>query len=132
MLERDFQAALIKRIKKRFPGCEVLKNDPENHQGIPDLIILYGNTWAMLEVKRSHSAVRTESQEYYVEIYGAMSFAGFIYPENEEEMLSDLQRSFESRRPARIPQSKQLSLDQLQRREVGNKIHQSYGSKARN
>lgn len=102
MLERNYQAGLIKRIKEMFPGCEVLKNDPENHQGIPDLTILYGNRWAMLEVKQHENSVRTESQEYYVDRYGTMSFAGFIYPENEEEILNDLQRSFHSRRATRV------------------------------
>jgi len=32
-----------------------------------------------------------------------MSFAAFIYPENEAEVLHALQRAFEHRRPTRIP-----------------------------
>ena len=41
MLESKFQAGLIKELKERFPGCMVLKNDPNYIQGIPDLTVLY-------------------------------------------------------------------------------------------
>lgn len=41
MLERDFQASVIKELKVRFPGCIILKNDPSYKQGIPDLIVLW-------------------------------------------------------------------------------------------
>ena len=43
MLERQFQAELIKEIKERFKGCIVIKNDSSYMQGIPDLMILYKN-----------------------------------------------------------------------------------------
>ena len=55
MLENKFQSKLIKEIKNRFPGCIVLKNDSGYIQGIPDLIILFKNKWAALEVKKSKS-----------------------------------------------------------------------------
>ena len=42
-LEKDFQAKLIKDIKKLFPGCMVMKTDPTYIQGIPDLLILFKN-----------------------------------------------------------------------------------------
>ena len=53
MLERDFQKGLIKELKNRYPGCIVLKNDPNYKKAIPDLTILYGSCWATLEVKAS-------------------------------------------------------------------------------
>ena len=40
MLENRFQAKLIKEIKKTFPGCVVLKNDPTYIQGFPDLRVI--------------------------------------------------------------------------------------------
>ena len=43
MLERDYQSHLIKRIKALLPGCVVLKNDSSYLQGIPDLVIFYGD-----------------------------------------------------------------------------------------
>jgi hypothetical protein len=98
MLERDYQAGLIKRIKRLLPGCVVLKNDSAYLQGVPDLTILYRDMWAMLEVKASPSAAHQPNQEYYVELLGEMSFAAFIHPQNEEEVLRDLQQALQPRR----------------------------------
>ena len=105
-LERDFQPKLIKELKKRFPGCIVLKNDPTFKQGVPDLIVLYKDKWAMLEVKKDSSASHQPNQDYYVEKLGQMSFAAFIFPENEEEVLNDLQQAFRSSRTTRVSRSK--------------------------
>lgn len=94
MLERDFQAKLIKELKVRFPGCIVIKNDAGYKQGIPDLLVLYKSHWAALEVKKSKKAHHQPNQDWYVEHMNEMSFAAFIYPENKEETLDDLSRSF--------------------------------------
>lgn len=94
--ENYFQKNLIKEIKKRFPGCIVLKNDPNYIQGFPDLTILYGNHWAVLECKRQSDSNRQANQEYYVSKLDGMSFSRFIFPENKKEILNELQRSFET------------------------------------
>lgn len=96
MLESQFQAKLIKDLKKRFPGCIVLKSDSGYLQGIPDLLILYKNKWATLECKQSIDSKKQPNQVYYVDRMNEMSFARFICPENKEEVLHDLQRSFEA------------------------------------
>lgn len=95
-LERDFQSSLIKELKGRFPGCIVTKMDSSHIQGIPDLLILYGNRWATLECKKDSKATRQPNQEYYVATMDDMSFSRFIYPENKEEVLNELQQAFES------------------------------------
>lgn len=95
-LERDFQRNLIKKIKDRMPDSIVLKNDPDYIQGLPDLTILNGERWGVLECKRSKKAKHQPNQDFYVSKLGAMSFASFVYPENEEEVLDALQRSLES------------------------------------
>lgn len=94
--ESAFQSRLIKKIKNRFCGCIVLKNDANYRQGICDLLILFGSKWAALECKKSANASHQPNQDYYVEKLNAMSFSRFIYPENEEEVLDELQRAFES------------------------------------
>lgn len=96
MLESKFQAGLIKELKKIFPGCIVMKNDSSYIQGIPDLLVLYKNRWASLEVKKNASAAKRPNQEYYVGLMNKMSFARFICPENKEEVLSDLRKAFKS------------------------------------
>lgn len=90
MKENKFQASLIRTIKNLLPGCIVLKNDPKYIQGIPDLLILYGPSWAALEVKRSEDEEHQPNQDYYIELMSSMSFAEFIYPENCQEILNNM------------------------------------------
>lgn len=100
MLERDYQARLIKKLRAMFPDCVILKNDTDYMQGIPDLTILYRDKWAMLEVKAYEDAPFQPNQEYYIDLLNDMSFAASIYPEIEEEVLRELQLAFEPRRSA--------------------------------
>ncbi len=95
-LERDFQSRLIKDLKNIFVGCIVMKLDSSYMQGIPDLLILYKNKWATLECKKSAGAKKQPNQEYYVGLMNEMSFSRFICPENKEEVLHELQQTFES------------------------------------
>lgn len=92
--ETAYQAKLIRKLQRMFPGCFILKNDPAENQGIPDLLILFGSRWAMLEVKLSASSPERPNQGYWVDQFNQMSFTSFIYPEIEERVLSDLQFSF--------------------------------------
>ena len=94
-LERDFQANLVKELKTMFPGCIVMKNDSSYIQGIPDLLILHRSKWASLEVKKSANAKKRPNQEYYVEKMKEMSYSTFIYPENKEDVLNELRKTFE-------------------------------------
>ena len=92
--ENAFQATLIKDLKTLFPGCVVLKNDPNYIQGFPDLTILYKDRWAVLECKKSLLSSKRPNQAYYVDMLGEMSYASFICPENREEVLDELQQTF--------------------------------------
>jgi hypothetical protein len=94
MRESKYQYDLIKKIYDCLPGCLIIKNDPSKIQGIPDLLVLYEDRWAMLEVKRSINEDAQPNQEHYVKTLNQMSFAAFIYPENEEEVLDALQSAF--------------------------------------
>lgn len=102
--ESEFQAKLIKKLKTLFEGCIVLKNDPEYLQGICDLTIFFGKKWATLECKDSVNAPHQPNQDYYVTKMDNMSFSRFIYPENEQEVLDELQKAFRPRRKARNSQ----------------------------
>jgi len=96
MLESNFQAQLIRDLKRIFPGCIIVKNDPDYIQGIPDLTIFYNNKWATLECKKSAKARKQPNQEYYVGRMNEMSFSRFVCPENKEKVLYELQQSFQS------------------------------------
>lgn len=110
-VEAEFQAKVIEEIKQRLPGCYVLKNDPNYMQGIPDLLILYKKKWAMLETKRSKDAPYRPNQEWYLKQLSYLSFASVIFPENKEEVLDALERSFKVRRSTRVHVSQPVSLD---------------------
>lgn len=96
MRENKFQSDLIEELEELFPGCVVIKNDATYIQGFPDILILWGRQWAALECKRSGSAPVQPNQPYWVVTLDSMSFAAFIYPENKEEVLYELQRAFGS------------------------------------
>lgn len=96
MLESKFQAQLIRDLKRMFPGCVVMKTDPTYIQGIPDLLILFNDKWATLECKKNAGAKKQPNQEYYVGRMNEMSFSRFICPENKEDVLNELQQTFQS------------------------------------
>ena len=73
----------------------ILKNDSSYYQGIPDLLVLFKDKWAMLECKRSSNASHRPNQDYYIEKFGQMSYANFISPDNKEEVIHDLQQAFQ-------------------------------------
>lgn len=93
-LESSFQANLIRELKRIFPGCVVVKNDPNYIQGFPDLTVFYKDKWAVLECKKEANAKKQPNQDYYVGMLNEMSFSSFIYPENKEEVLYELQQAF--------------------------------------
>ena len=93
-LEREFQNKLVIQLKRMFSGAIVLVNDFTSIRGFPDILILYKDKWACLECKRGINASKRPNQEYFVNKLNGMSFARFIYPENREEVLDDLQQSF--------------------------------------
>lgn len=97
MLESSFKTELKKTIKKMFPGCIVCHLNPNEIQGIPDLLVLYKNLWATLEGKRSAHEHHQPNQDYYVDYMknDMGSFSAFIYPENEQQVLSDMKEYFE-------------------------------------
>ena len=95
MRENDYQKGLKKRLKSMFPGCLVTKLDSSDIQGIPDLLVLYKDKWAVLEVKKDATASHRPNQDYYVAKLNEMSFSRFIYPENEEEVLDELYKTFQ-------------------------------------
>lgn len=94
MKESEFQAKLKQDLNEMFNGCIVTKLDSSDIQGIPDLLILYNDKWATLENKKGKNAKHQPNQDYYVNRMNKMSFSRFIYPENKEEILSELQVYF--------------------------------------
>lgn len=103
MNEADYQSYLKKRLRSTFKGCIVTKLDPNDTQGIPDLLILHKNRWATLEVKENKNAKHRPNQDYYVDKMRDMSYSSFIYPENEEEVFNELQQALKPGRRSFVP-----------------------------
>lgn len=104
--ESDFQKELINDICERFKGAIVLKNDPRYKQGVPDLTVFYKDRWATLECKKDKDAHHQPNQDYYIQKMDSMSFSRFIYPENKEEVLNEMEQSFSARRTTRVSKRK--------------------------
>lgn len=102
-LESKFQADLIKELREMLPGALIFKN--EGKQGLPDLTILYKKHWALLECKAYEKANHQGNQDTYVQWADENSFGRFIYPENKQEVLNELQQAFRVRRKTRSPKS---------------------------
>ena len=98
MLESKFQAQVIIDISERIPEAVVLKNDSTYIQGIPDLTVLCGDKWAMLECKKSKEEHHQPNQDYYIDWANKMAFGRFIFPENKEEVLNELQQALRPNR----------------------------------
>lgn len=96
MLERDFQPRLKKELQARLPGCVIIKQDPNQLQGVPDLLVLFEDKWALLETKADEKSQRRPNQEYYVDKFDEMSFSAFVNPDNMDEVLDAIQSSFRS------------------------------------
>jgi hypothetical protein len=95
--ESKFQADLIREINDMFREVLVQKLDSSYTQGIPDLLILHPNGWAVLEVKRSINEPFQPNQEYYLNLLDQWSFAAMICPENKREVLNELNAKLSSR-----------------------------------
>ena len=93
-LESGFQDRLKRKIEDMLPGCMIFKLDA--YQGLPDLLVLYEDTWFSLECKKSADAHHQPNQDYYVDLMNEMSFSRFVYPENEEEVLNEIFQAFGS------------------------------------
>ena len=106
-LEADYKPKLMGRIATRFAPLHVVRfqhNDPNApaSQGIPDLTVYIDDLWFLLEVKRSEKSKKRPNQDYYINLYGSVTFCAVIFPENEEEVLDAMERSLEARGQARL------------------------------
>lgn len=96
MKESYFQSKVKRNIQRLLPGSIVFKTPANFIQGFPDLLILYKKHWAALECKISEKASHRPNQDFWVKKLNEMSFASFIFPENERKVLNDLQQAFKS------------------------------------
>ncbi len=102
MLEKDFEAKFLGDLRIKFPGCIILKNDSFLMPGFPDRLILFGDRWAAFEFKKEDGSHIQPNQAYYIDLLNSMSYASFVFPENAERVLNELQQAFGIAGPARF------------------------------
>lgn len=93
-LETEFAFELKEELRHRFHGCFIIKLDSNQIQGIPDLLVLWRDHWAILETKRGLRSVHQPNQEYYVGLFDEMSFSAFVHPMNYRDILDEMERAF--------------------------------------
>lgn len=102
MREAEFQRLFLDDAACVLDGMFYVKNDEQLIQGIPDLTLFCGPYWAWIEVKAHANAAERPNQRYYIDLANRMgAYGAFVYPENEREVLHDLQRAFSPQRYAR-------------------------------
>ena len=100
--ESEFERQLIEKIEELYPGAIIPKNNPNLIQGIPDRLVLWGPRWAAFDAKNSPDAPRRPNQNYYIRTMNNMSYASFVYPQNEETFLHELQQTLRPNRRTRL------------------------------
>lgn len=90
-----YKVKVKKRLKETFNGCVIMDLNPNDIQGIPDLLILYKDRWASLEAKAAEDAPHRPNQDHYVKKMNDMSYSSFIFPENEEVVFDQLKKRFD-------------------------------------
>lgn len=95
--ESDFKTKLYKEIRTKFPGSEVLPNDPNLIQGFPDATVYLPNgKYILLEGKKTSNSARQQNQDYYVNHSPLSPNAMYAYPENKKEVLQEIERRYKS------------------------------------
>lgn len=93
--ETKFRSELYKEIREKFPGTEVVPNDPSFVQGFPDATVYFPNgKYMLLEGKRTIDAAKQPNQDYYVNESPLSKNAMFAYPENKKEVLKEIERRY--------------------------------------
>lgn len=97
MLESEFKNYTKKRIMDRFPNLDLdFINTKPYHRSMPDVFIIGPGVWAALEFKRFEDSDYRPNQEYNILRLNKKGYATFVFPENLEEVLDELEILFSS------------------------------------
>lgn len=90
MLEKDFQAKIIKYLKSK--GCFVWKTQQNatTQAGVADIFFCLEGFYGFIEVKKSKTAKLRPGQKEFIEKMNNWSYGKIIYPENWDEAKKEL------------------------------------------
>ena len=85
-LEKDFQAKFLTRLRKLGCKCYKQQMNATTRAGTPDVIVLVGPVWIMLEFKKSKNSPKRPGQQRNIDWAKENSFGWFVYPGVENEV----------------------------------------------
>lgn len=101
-LESAFQKEFKDRLKEILPLCIIKRNSTDDIQGFPDLTVYCGDKYALIECKRYKDAPHRPNQDYYIELFRSEGvYATFVYPENVDTVLVELETYFKDKKKRR-------------------------------
>lgn len=96
ILESNFKRKGLELIRERLSEFDLDFIDVQGARSFPDIIILGPRVWAALEFKRSEEANKQPNQGHHINRLNNKGYASFIFPENLEEVIHDLEKLFAS------------------------------------
>lgn len=97
MLEMSFKTKFLIRLEERLPQVDLdFVHTKPRQRSYPDTFVIGPHVWAALEFKRAENAPHQPNQVYYVNHFRQKGYANFVYPENAEEVLDELEDLFTS------------------------------------
>lgn len=98
MLESQFKRHVKCSIRDRFPNLDLdfIDTNAYNFRSMTDLVVLGPEVWAALEFKRSEDSPHQPNQDYHISRLNKKGYASFVFPENLEEVLDELEVLFSS------------------------------------
>lgn len=120
----EFKKELVERLAKQGVEIDIFENKSNKRSSL-DTIFLGKCVWAMLEFKASKDAPHRPNQDYNVDRMNERCYAAFVYPENKQEKLDELERLFSITRNSCVPLPVTPPLVRLRRDETGRYIQSS-------
>lgn len=93
MLESTFKRNFKEKVLLLFSDLDIDFIEPKS-RSMPDLFIIAPFAWAAIEFKRSDLSPHRPNQDYHINRLHRKGFAMFCFPENEEEVLNELEKLF--------------------------------------
>jgi len=93
--EADFKQKFQKELKKRVKPVAILqyKQDATTLKGFPDTLVILEGVTIFIEYKKAKNAKYQEGQKmWHDRLEDAGHFAFYVYPENAEEILKEIER----------------------------------------
>lgn len=91
-LEKDFQAKFLTKLRKLGCKCYKQQMNATTRAGTPDVIVLLGPVWIMLEFKKAKNSPKRPGQQRNIDWANEVSFGWFVDPSCADEVYEQIKR----------------------------------------